>query len=236
MKNLSSILRGTNYGTLPLANGGTGAASAADALTALGAQPTLISNTNIKTINGSSILGTGDITIAANNYVLPTASTTALGGVRVDGTSISISNGVISTISSNSSIANLTDVTLTTPLNSDFLRYDSTTSKWINKTVNSSFRANFSGLLEIMSSNIKYYPANNIGITSVSVDVGVAPTIASTVVVNKNATPVLTIPIAAGVTRIANIPLILSLSTTEFLTVTCNLTTGKDLSLTFTHG
>ena len=65
MKNLSAILRGTNYGTLPVANGGTGGNTAQTALTALGAQAALVSGTNIKTINGNSLLGSADITISS---------------------------------------------------------------------------------------------------------------------------------------------------------------------------
>jgi hypothetical protein len=45
-KNLSSILRGTNYGTLPISSGGTGATSAEAALAALGAQATLSAATS----------------------------------------------------------------------------------------------------------------------------------------------------------------------------------------------
>jgi hypothetical protein len=118
-KNLSSILRGTNYGTLPISSGGTNATTAVAALTSLGAQPLLISGTNLKTINGGSILGTGDITVAASNYVLPTASTTALGGVKVDGTSISITNGIISTIGNGSKVAKMNFLGTLTTIDSD---------------------------------------------------------------------------------------------------------------------
>ncbi len=52
-------------------------------------QATLVSGTNIKTVMGESVLGSG-------NIALPTASTSTLGGVKIDGTSITISNGVIS--------------------------------------------------------------------------------------------------------------------------------------------
>jgi hypothetical protein len=45
-KSLSSIVRGTNYGTLPISAGGTGGNTAATARTALGAQKTLVSGTN----------------------------------------------------------------------------------------------------------------------------------------------------------------------------------------------
>ena len=57
-------------------------------------QEKLVSGTNIKTINNSTILGSGDLTVSAS---LPTASTSTLGGVKVDGTTIDIDgNGVIS--------------------------------------------------------------------------------------------------------------------------------------------
>lgn len=43
-------------------------------------QDKLISGTNIKTINGSNILGSGNITISAS---VPTASSTTLGGIKI---------------------------------------------------------------------------------------------------------------------------------------------------------
>lgn len=43
-------------------------------------QDKLVSGTNIKTINGSSILGSGNITISAS---VPTASSTTLGGIKI---------------------------------------------------------------------------------------------------------------------------------------------------------
>lgn len=57
-------------------------------------QATLVSGTNIKTVNGTSLLGSGDITTPT--YTLPTASTSTLGGVKVDGSTITITDGVIS--------------------------------------------------------------------------------------------------------------------------------------------
>lgn len=59
-------------GVVAIANGGTGASSAGSALTNLGAQATLVSGTNIKTINSTSLLGSGDISISAS----PGGSTT----------------------------------------------------------------------------------------------------------------------------------------------------------------
>lgn len=56
-------------------------------------QDALVSGTNIKTVNGQSLLGAGDVD---TSYTLPTASTTTLGGVKVDGETITITDGVIS--------------------------------------------------------------------------------------------------------------------------------------------
>jgi hypothetical protein len=64
-KNLSSILRGANYGLLPISSGGTNSTTASGALTALGAQSALVSGTTIKTIGGVSLLGTGNIDVAS---------------------------------------------------------------------------------------------------------------------------------------------------------------------------
>jgi hypothetical protein len=46
---------------LPITSGGTGATTASGARTALSAQETLVSGTNIKTINSTSLLGSGNI-------------------------------------------------------------------------------------------------------------------------------------------------------------------------------
>lgn len=64
-KNLSTILRGTLTGTLPITSGGTGSSTSSAALTALGGQAVLVPGSNIKTINGTSLLGSGDISITS---------------------------------------------------------------------------------------------------------------------------------------------------------------------------
>lgn len=53
-------------GTVAIANGGTGSTTAGAALTALGAQATLVSGTNIKTINSTSLLGSGNLTVVTS--------------------------------------------------------------------------------------------------------------------------------------------------------------------------
>ncbi len=75
---------------LPTANATSrGALSATDWSIFNGKQAALVSGTTIKTINGSSILGSGDI-VVASSYTLPPATPTTLGGVKVDGTTITV--------------------------------------------------------------------------------------------------------------------------------------------------
>ena len=59
-------------------------------------QTKLVSGTDIKTINGESVLGSGDITISAGSeYTLPVASSSTLGGIKV-GNGLTISSGTLS--------------------------------------------------------------------------------------------------------------------------------------------
>ena len=67
----------------------------------------------------------------ANKYVLPKATTSALGGVIVDGTTITIDNdGKIH--SQGGALSTLTDINLTNLANGQILKYDSATGKWVN--------------------------------------------------------------------------------------------------------
>ena len=73
----------------------------------------------------------------ANNYTLPTASTSTKGGVKVDGTTITIDgNGVISSTGGGgaTALSNLTDVAISSLANAQILMYNTTTSKWENVT------------------------------------------------------------------------------------------------------
>lgn len=59
-------------------------------------QTKLVSSTDIKTINGESILGSGNIEISAGSeYTLPVASSSTLGGIKV-GNGLTISSGTLS--------------------------------------------------------------------------------------------------------------------------------------------
>lgn len=60
---------------LAVTHGGTGSSTAAGARTNLGAQETLVSGTNIKTINSTSLLGSGDIAIPTGDVVGPASAT-----------------------------------------------------------------------------------------------------------------------------------------------------------------
>jgi hypothetical protein len=84
---------------LPTANATSrGALSATDWSIFNNKQAALVSGTSIKTINGASVLGSGDI-IVASSYSLPAATPTTLGGVKVDGTTILVDgSGLISAV------------------------------------------------------------------------------------------------------------------------------------------
>lgn len=84
-------------------------------------------------VDGSTITINGSGVISANtNYTLPTASTTTLGGVKVDGTTITVNGSGVITAAATSTLAALTDVAISSPANGQWLRYNPTTSKWVN--------------------------------------------------------------------------------------------------------
>jgi len=77
---------------------------------------------------------------SGSSYVLPTASTTTLGGVRIDGTTISISGGTISALQNTdyNNLTNTPDITFLSRVNdasrttNDLLVYDGT--NWVDST------------------------------------------------------------------------------------------------------
>lgn len=94
-----------------------------------------------------------DIDDDANHYVLPKATVSNLGGVKVDGTSITVDNdGTIhSAAAGGGSVATLSDVDLDTVLNEDILQYNSTKHKWENVSLST-----------IESKMLDYVPATDI--------------------------------------------------------------------------
>ena len=78
-----TTLVASNNAILPLASGGTGASTAAQARTSLDAQQTLVSGTNIKTVNSTSLLGSGNIavqpTLVSGTNIKTINNTTLLG-------------------------------------------------------------------------------------------------------------------------------------------------------------
>ena len=69
----------------------------------------------------------------ANKYILPVATNTTLGGVKVDGSTIVIEDGVIrATTSGITELEELSDVNLTDLADGQILKYDSASGKWVN--------------------------------------------------------------------------------------------------------
>ena len=78
-------------------------------------QNTLVSGTNIKTINGETILGKGDITVGGGTGNVPIATTTTAGKVKPDGTTITITDdGTISAVGGGGGGATIDDSTTAT--------------------------------------------------------------------------------------------------------------------------
>ena len=72
--------------------------------------------------------------IAAAAYVLPEATTSTLGGVKPDGTTITVDNdGTIHGASAIAELNDIGDVNAPNPQNDQVLAYDSATSKWVPK-------------------------------------------------------------------------------------------------------
>jgi len=73
-------------------------------------------------------VGTSGITNSSGTIGLAVADTTQLGGVKVDGTTITINAGVISSVAS---LSSLSDVNTTGAADGQVLKYSTTQSKWI---------------------------------------------------------------------------------------------------------
>jgi len=106
-----------------------------------GKQGTLVSGTSIKTVNGTSLLGSGDV--ATPTYTLPAATTDTLGGVKVDGTTITATDGVISAVGGGGGGG---DSTLTLYTNDSNLYVDSALSTSLLESVDYDYDAAMSML------------------------------------------------------------------------------------------
>jgi hypothetical protein len=74
-------------------------------------------------------VGTSGITNTSGTIGIATATASQLGGVKVDGTTITITSGVISAVSR--SLASLTDVNVTGASDGQVLKYNTSQAKWI---------------------------------------------------------------------------------------------------------
>ena len=80
----------------------------------------------------------GNITITGSGgaYTLPTATDTVLGGVKIDGTTITINGSGVITANYPDTLAELTDTNVAGASNNQVLTWNTSTGKWIPTTVN----------------------------------------------------------------------------------------------------
>ena len=116
------------------------------------------------TIDFSTIFLDNDTLSVTPPYVLPTASTLVLGGVKVDGTTITISDGVIS---SNGGYAPPQVLTGTTPTYSANNGLDATISLTGNTTITmANLQAGMKGTLVVTNTTATPYTLNVTGYTN----------------------------------------------------------------------
>lgn len=127
-------------------------------------QDALVSGTNIKTINGTPILGSGNIVVSSSQTLQQTLDNGRTGDSMSITASLVIPTIAPSTIVNGSlwrgtgvtatpidgTLNGLNDVEVTTPSNGQVLSYNSTTSKWENKT-NSGGGGSVKGILQATS-------------------------------------------------------------------------------------
>lgn len=91
----------------------------------------------------------------ANNYSLPAATPSTLGGVKIDNDTIIIENGVIrATVSGVSDLSDLDDVDLTGLEDGQILKYDADEQKWI-PTSEAEVRTQLSQLTDVDLNNVQ---------------------------------------------------------------------------------
>lgn len=110
---------------------------------------------------GGVLLGSG------SGYILPTASTTTKGGVKVDGTTITISNQVISGFSGDyndldnkpvitTNLSDLDDISVLNPLDYQVLMFNQSSQKFENIDINLSGGSTNQVLVKKSSNNFDY--------------------------------------------------------------------------------
>ena len=118
--------------------------------------------------DGTTWVAQGD----TSYYTLPTASTGTLGGVKVDGTSVTIAAGVISASATVASINQINDVTVTSASPNDILSWNG--SAWVNQQPSAQTNAfntiAVSGQSNVVadstSDTLTFVPGSNITITT----------------------------------------------------------------------
>lgn len=177
--------------------------------------------------------------VGSGTAELPIASTTVLGGVKVDGTTVVISNGVISSVPESLPTASTTTL--------GGVKVDGTTITVNNGIISSSAaqvqiveytkQLNFVGPIQTETGTLRWYPDTDILITNVFLVAGTAPTIGSlgmNILKNGSVIDVITLPL--NINKTTNKTLSISLTPNDYITVDVTLSSyAADASLIFTY-
>lgn len=140
-----------------------------------------------------------------------------------------------------STLAGLTDVSITSPANNQALLYNSTTSKWNNSTFLFDRQYTKLGVLTpFVDQSNRWYPSTNVVINSILVTLGSAPTGSNaSISICKNAVPFTTISIVNGTTsgNTYNTPVTANVG--DYINININSggtsSSGSDLYITFRY-
>lgn len=133
--------------------------------------------------------GTTTITVPINEYY----------GLTMDGTANGLSQ--VSLVATAGSLAGLTDVTISTPLNSQILTYNTGASKWENENAPYDIAFCFSGMpgtsqtVEVVAVRSYQFP---IGLTGSKFNIGVDPASTMTFSLEKNGSPIGSVAFSTG--------------------------------------
>jgi phage-related tail fiber protein len=209
------------------------------------AQAALVSGTNIKTINGTSILGSGNVQVASSYADL--IGTPPTWNQNTTGNAATVTNGVYTTgIYSNPTwistldYSKLIGVPTASTTTAGIVKIDGTTIQINNGVIYSTgasrlARMNFIGTLVSMDSDAAFVPEKDISIKGITANLTQAPTSNGSFILKKNGTAVATITLTANTLILPITTVSIAGTHADMFTVSLTVTSGKNLTITLIY-